>query len=500
MCFSHLIAVSQMQLGKPVEDPLLQDKVSKTKLLRKEHVVTDLLDHLNGVYQKVMTVKNFVSELVQMKEGCSSAKAIELITMVEEFDRTTFKRIISTTALIETKCLERKKYLSEQLARVVNDANTNTNTNTNEAITTTINNRLTIEKISDDMTPDEWMEGNSNFRQVCPNSPRNLLGLSRQEEHHVEKAPVVVSFNIVPSNGTTICPLSDIPSCAIGEIIGNDLFIDGLGGYMVFFTLLTKVVDLLIQTLMKIASAKTEINNFTVYSTLLEQLAKVMKHASYLAQIYELIYRSINEVIGETEINEMMNLIEIPPFWYEYGAGLPQLKYVIELVKSSTFHSTKNNNDTNDSLDILSVGYHSVKQLSRKIVGTVHDAEFVELHRSSNVQTLKAFFNLPDHPLCRNFTSLVLPAILTSKKIWIPRRFADGTHAPVCCLLLYNHKFPFNIPPEYFNAPSPDGFAKSPSRSLSSKSNANLSDSTKRLLHDINIELDVILHFHGGIL
>jgi hypothetical protein len=490
-----------MQLGKPVDDPLLKQRISKTKLQRKELAVAELIDHLNAVFKKILTVKNFVSELIHLKEK-SSAKIIELITMVEDFDRNTLKRITSTTTLIEAKCLERKLFLTKQMEAVtIANASTNNSyvisTTPTTTAPSTINNSENVDEtrgFDEIIIMDDYLDGNCNFQEVRPNSPRNLLSMSR--EVPIKKLdPVVVNFNIVPSKGTFVCPLNDIPSCVIGDIIHNDFFIDGLGGYMVFFTLLTKILDLLIQNLMKITSAKSELSNFSVYSAILEQMTKIMKHASYLAQIYELIYRSINEAVGEAEINEMMNLIEIPPFWYEYGAGLPHLKYVIELVKSSTFHSTKNN-DVNDSLDILSVGYHSVKQLSRKVIGTVNDAEFVALHRSSSVQTLKAFFNLPDHPLCRNFTSLVLPNILTSKKIWIPRSFlTNGTNVPVCCLLLSNFKIPFTIPPEYFTAPSQDaGLAKS----SSSKSNANLSDSTKLLLGEINIELDVILHFHGG--
>jgi hypothetical protein len=307
--------------------------------------------------------------------------------------------------------------------------------------------------------------------------------------------------------------ITDIPPCD-GSHLSPTSFADGLGGWEVFFELSMKAMALLFDHLEALNDANKPDSGmppslllyFSILISLLDDLKPdfkyvfpvspvvrtevlgLVQHLKHLRDILDLMVRSVTEAIDEAEIDRLSEEITIPPFWYNYGDGLLLLQLVIETAKAATFRTSRSReHEAGESAlsQLFSVGYQSVLHLGKSMIGATSANDFVELHRSSSVATLKLFFNLPSDPIVSKFTNFMLPAIHTSITISLPMFEPNSnSHAPtkqVSCQLLYPSQLPLELI-DKLNHP-----AQSPtSQGTNSKSPP--------------LELDVVLHFHGGML
>eukprot|EP01127_Copromyxa_protea_P016233 TRINITY_DN4791_c0_g1_i2.p1 TRINITY_DN4791_c0_g1~~TRINITY_DN4791_c0_g1_i2.p1 ORF type:complete len:1344 (+),score=280.05 TRINITY_DN4791_c0_g1_i2:419-4033(+) len=222
------------------------------------------------------------------------------------------------------------------------------------------------------------------------------------------------------------------PGVDMKKVIAPETFIDGRGGWQVFFTLADRVIEKLIAEmtgqLMGIFIGNTEtLQDF-------RGLYEIMVHMKACTV----------DGMSEARIDYISKTIEVPPFWYKYGKGLTSLRSVIEMVKAAVRDSVAESGKSIDSqANILNIALQSTKYIfAGQLDGKHQDKSAIRTHQNATVKIMKTLFNLPDHPLCRKLTGVTMPNIKNSKTLYIPRYNQEGEQVEwVTCRMICNRDF-----------------------------------------------------------
>eukprot|EP01127_Copromyxa_protea_P011433 TRINITY_DN2872_c0_g1_i5.p1 TRINITY_DN2872_c0_g1~~TRINITY_DN2872_c0_g1_i5.p1 ORF type:complete len:1343 (-),score=247.31 TRINITY_DN2872_c0_g1_i5:882-4523(-) len=254
-------------------------------------------------------------------------------------------------------------------------------------------------------------------------------------------------------------PYLDIPAVNPYDFMTLTDVYDGRGGWKVFFTLTTAIIDKFQSSISSFLKEKgmgriVAENRFhgknVGYMEDLEGLATIMQH----------MFLCTTKGLTEEEIDTIAEEITVPPFWYKYGKGLSLLRTVIDMVKSAVSESiTKGDPQTIDKdanplhASMLNIVLHSTFYVFKgSLSENRQNKASLKVHSKASFKCLQTFFNLPDHPLCRTMLGITMPAIRHSKNITLPHHEDEKREVP--CRLLYDKEIPFKTDRKKLSADS----------------------------------------------